>query len=196
MPQNSLFAKRKKCKTCDNVKEISQFRKRVNKKTNRIGYEPYCRVCESKKDNERLKLRSKKLIKENPNFKIKKNISYLIWENLKKNNSNKKNQSIIKFLPYTVEELKQHLESQFEPWMNWSNYGSYKKDFWKEEDVFTWTWQIDHIVTQSCLPYKSMEEENFKQCWSLNNLRPLSSKQNNLDGVKKTRHYSNNVTYK
>lgn len=31
-----------------------------------------------------------------------------------------------------------------------------------------------------------MEDENFKKCWALSNLRPLSAKQNVLDGNRPT----------
>ncbi|MGI0058729.1 MAG: hypothetical protein ACREBJ_03080 [Nitrosotalea sp.] len=67
-------------------------------------------------------------------------------------------------------ELKEHLEKQFEPWMNWQNHGRAVID--------KRTWQIDHIVSQSKLPYASMEDENFQKCWALNNLRPLESFEN------------------
>lgn len=87
-----------------------------------------------------------------------------------------KNGSISNYLPYSIEELKKHLESQFEPWMNWKNWGKYKKD---EK-----TWQIDHIIPQSKLPYNNMEHPNFKKCWALNNLRPLEAKQNLLKSNK------------
>lgn len=43
--------------------------------------------------------------------------------------------------------------------MSWENYGDY--------------WQIDHIVPQSKLCFSSMEDDNFKKCWALENLRPL-----------------------
>ncbi len=32
-------------------------------------------------------------------------------------------------------------------------------------------------------------DEDFKKCWSLDNLRPLSAKQNLLDGNTRIRHY-------
>lgn len=35
---------------------------------------------------------------------------------------------------------------------------------------------------------RAVEDENLKKCWDLNNLRPLNSKQNLIDGVRKTRH--------
>jgi hypothetical protein len=72
--------------------------------------------------------------------------------------------------------------------MNWDNQGVYNAKTWNDEDQSTWKWQIDHIIPQSDLPYYSMEDENFKKCWALENLRPLSAKQNVLDGTRRTRH--------
>ncbi len=87
-----------------------------------------------------------------------------------------------------MSELKIHLENQFEPWMNWNNYGSYISSKWNDNDQLTWTWQIDHIIPQSILQYSSVNDDTFKKCWSLDNLRPLSSKQNILDGLTRIRH--------
>lgn len=67
--------------------------------------------------------------------------------------------------------------------------GTCKK--WDEKDSSTWTWQIDHIKPQSLFDYKSMEDDEFNQCWALENLRPYSSKQNWLDGINRTRHDNN-----
>jgi hypothetical protein len=33
-----------------------------------------------------------------------------------------------------------------------------------------------------------MEDDNFKKCWALSNLRPLDAKQNLMDGVNRIRH--------
>ena len=59
---------------------------------------------------------------------------------------------------------------------------------WDDSDPATWTWQIDHIIPQSDLPYTSMTDYNFRRCWALENLRPFSAKQNQLDGVTRIRH--------
>lgn len=72
--------------------------------------------------------------------------------------------------------------------MNWENYGKYRSNVWNDNDQSTWTWNIDHIIPQSDLPYASMEDNNFQVCWALKNLRPYSSKQNVLDGVTRNRH--------
>ena len=107
---------------------------------------------------------------------------------IKYSNASKDKKSCIKYLPYTIDELKNHLELNFEPWMSWENYGKFNSKIWNDNDQSTWTWQIDHIIPQSKLLYTNMLDANFKKCWSLSNLRPLSSKQNFLDGVFRTRH--------
>lgn len=127
--------------------------------------------------------RSKQKRKDDPSFKIKSNVSRRIREILKRNNSSKSGKTISNYLGYSMKELKGHLEQHFETWMNWSNYGVYKKSQWNDNDSTTWTWQIDHIIPQSKLQYSSMEDENFKKCWSLENLRPLSAKENFNRGI-------------
>jgi len=122
------------------------------------------------------------------NFKLKCNISSNINFYLKSNGFSKNRKSTIKYLSYSIEELKNHLEKQLEPWMNWDNYGKYSVKKWDDNDQSTWTWQIDHIIPHSTFKYTSMEDEEFKKCWALSNLRPLSSKQNFMDGVNRVRH--------
>ena len=121
-------------------------------------------------------------------YRLRKIISRAVNIRLMQNNATKAGKSILKFLPYTIEQLKEHLENQFEYWMNWDNRGSHITGKWDENDPTTWVWQLDHIIPQSDLPYSSMEDENFEKCWALENLRPLSAKQNHEDGIKRTRH--------
>lgn len=87
-----------------------------------------------------------------------------------------------------MQELKEHLERQFESWMTWDNQGRYSAETWDDNDPTTWKWQMDHIIPHSDLPYASMDEDNFKKCWALSNLRPLSAKQNMYDGANRVRH--------
>ncbi len=119
--------------------------------------------------------------KENKSHRLKKVLSRSIRGALK---SPKAGDSILKYLPYTIQELKQHLESQFETWMNWDNWGIYDSNTWNDDDSTTWKWQIDHIVPHSSFKYSSMKDEEFKKCWDLSNLRPLSAKENLLKGNK------------
>lgn len=116
--------------------------------------------------------------KTDPIFRVRKNISRLITKSLK---NDKIGYSVFNFLSYTTKELRNYLESKFDTWMSWNNYGKYNKNTWNDSDQSTWTWNIDHIIPQSFLPFNSMEEENFQKCWSLTNLRPYSAKQNLID---------------
>ena len=125
-----------------------------------------------------------KLKRSDPIIRLRHNISCLIRWHMKKYKSGI---SLIKYISFTIQELKEHLEKQFEPWMNWDNYGVYDVKKWNDADQSTWTWQIDHITPQYKLPYHSMNDENFKKCWGLDNLRPLSAKQNILDGTNRIR---------
>jgi hypothetical protein len=124
-----------------------------------------------------------------PAFRLRNRVSAQIREMIKSQGSSKNQRSCLDYLPFTIPQLKDHLESQFEPWMTWDNQGKYMVKNWNDEDQSTWVWQIDHIKPQSDLPYQSMEDENFKKVWSLDNLRPLAAKENLLDGANRVRHH-------
>ena len=145
------------------------------------------RVKNPEKAREIARRKQKKRM-QNPMVRIRFTISRAIGIALNRAGSSKAGESIMKYLPYNVQDLKKHLESSFEPWMNWNNYGRYMGSSWNDNDPTTWTWQIDHIIPQSDLPYQSMRDENFLKAWSLDNLRPLSAKRNCLDGSNRIRH--------
>jgi transcriptional regulator len=216
-PRFTYLLTEKCCKTCEIIKQISEFRKRVSRHANgdeRIGYEPYCNACVkeyhstpeyieicrqrrlkrwanlSEEDRRRLmdiyNERQRKRLAKMPERKLRLKISNMIRFALKKLGSNKNNYSCIKFLPYTIQGLKEYLEKLFEPWMSWDNWGQYKIATWNDNNKSTWTWNLDHIIRQADLPYTSMEDENFKKCWALENLRPYSAKQNIYENYRKS----------
>lgn len=174
---NAEYAKKNKMKITQNrknKKEHYNLKQRERRNKNReVLNARYLPTALKYKKNKRIK---------NKEFKLRELISSTINRSLKKQKSSKNNISMLKYLSYTMRELKEHLEGQFESWMNWNNWGKYKVDSWDDNNSSTWTWQIDHVVPQSYFPYLSMEDENFKQCWALNNLRPYSAKQNIIDG--------------
>jgi len=126
--------------------------------------------------------------RKEPSVKLKQTVSSQIRNALKRNGSSKRGESVLNYLPYSVCELKKHIESQFEDWMSWDNWGVYIKEEWNDDDPSTWTWQIDHIIPHSKFTYTSMADDSFLKCWALNNLRPLSSKKN-LSLGSKTKPY-------
>ena len=98
--------------------------------------------------------------KKDPKFRLSKNISSAIWFVLKGNKVWKKWERLV---GYTINDLIEHLEKQFDDKMNWNNYGK---------------WQIDHIIPKSFFDIKKIKDNEFKKCWTLDNLQPLWEKDN------------------
>lgn len=102
-------------------------------------------------------------------YRLRCIISTAIHRSLKKTT---KTDTLKRLLGYSIDKLKEHLEAQFEDWMNWDNLG------WtatKEKE----TWQIDHIIPVNTFNIKKCGDKEFKKCWAISNLRPLDSFINN-----------------
>lgn len=121
----------------------------------------------------RQRIYEKRRIANDPVYKLRRDVSRTIRNAL---SGKKAGKSILLYLPYTIKQLKEHLESQFEFWMTWENHGL--------ADNCNKTWQIDHIIAQSKLPYDSLEHPNFQKCWALESLQPLESFTNIRKGNK------------
>ena len=158
----------------DNKEEIKIYNKqyRIDNKEKIKEYKVDKKVRNKNLKNKR---------ENDPVFKLRQYISNAVRASLKERGLSKKGESVIKHLFYFKNELVKHIENQFEYWMNWNNQGVYDSKTWNDNDPTTWKWQLDHIIPQSHLPFDSMEHENFKECWALENLRPYSAKQNILD---------------
>jgi len=70
---------------------------------------------------------------------------------------------------YTLGELMDHLESKFTEGMTWDNMGK---------------WRIDHVRPISSFNFETVDDPDFKKCWSLENLQPLWGGQNLGKGAK------------
>jgi hypothetical protein len=104
--------------------------------------------------------------KKNINFKIRCNISGKIRQALKRNS---KSLLSMELLGCSIIKLKNHLENQFKPGMNWDNYGYYG-------------WHIDHI--KPCCSFDLSKPEEQKKCFHYTNLQPLWAKDNMKKGGK------------
>lgn len=169
--ERHLQIKNKECTNCHKIGDYTKFN---------IG-NTICKDCQSdyykqyRKNNkaaikEIQRKYEKKRLKNDPQFRLNKSISRGIRDSLKIGKDGKHWEDIV---GYTLEDLKNHLESLFEPWMTWENQGVYNPDGPR-------TWQIDHIIPKSMFDFESYEDEEFKLCWSLRNLQPKCSKMNNL----------------
>jgi hypothetical protein len=156
---------RNKCKQC--IREHNQRNKALKAEYDRRRYgerkEKILKQQKEYRDNNRDKINAyqrdyyQRTFKDDTYYKLCKGVGRSIRSALKKTGG-VKNSPTWSALPYTPEQLKEHLEKQFQPGMSWDNYGE---------------WEIDHIFPQSLLPYDSLDHPNFLKCWSLDNLQPL-----------------------
>jgi hypothetical protein len=80
-----------------------------------------------------------------------------------------KSENTLELLGCSIEQTRQHLESQFKEGMTWDNYGSYG-------------WHIDHIIP--CSSFDLTDPEQQKQCFHYTNLQPLWWQENLSKGSK------------
>jgi hypothetical protein len=103
---------------------------------------------------------------DDPKTKVHVNISSQIRQSLKKG---KQGMSWELIVGYSLEELMSHLESLFLEGMSWENYGD---------------WHIDHRTPKSWFNFETLEDPDFKKCWSLKNLKPMWGSENISKGNK------------
>ena len=133
----------------------------------------YKRTEEQKKRDRKNSKSIYKTNRQNPNFRIRQSISSLLNYHIKNRGAKRsKTKSKLDMLDFTMEELRDHLQNQFTKGMSFDNYGK---------------WHIDHIIPCSWLDLS--DETQFKQCWSLRNLKPMWGSEN----ISKNNKYSENT---
>tara|TARA_R100001530_G_C4254503_1_gene138774 strand:+ start:64 stop:693 length:630 start_codon:yes stop_codon:yes gene_type:complete len=100
------------------------------------------------------------------NFRLLKNCRGRVLRALK---FNPKSARTMELIGCTIDELRQHLESKFKPWMTWKNHG-------------LGGWDIDHI--SPCAKFDFTDPEQQKICFHYTNLQPLEHIANIKKGVK------------
>jgi hypothetical protein len=103
-----------------------------------------------------------------PLFKLTCNIRSLISVSIKRNGFKKTSKTFL-ILGCSFAEFKQHLESKFESWMTWDNYGLYN-------GLANYGWDIDHIIPSS----RAITEEDAIKLNHYTNLKPLCSYNNRV----------------
>jgi hypothetical protein len=101
-----------------------------------------------------------------PLYKLKENIKTSIYIALKRNGYTKKSKTN-EIIGCSYEDLKLHLESNFESWMDWENHGKYNGNL-------NYGWDVDHIIPLS----SATTEEELLKLNHFSNLQPLCSKIN------------------
>lgn len=168
-----LFRKNKKiCKACkaiydkiyrteksDHLKNIKDkyWSLKENKERKRLYDIEYRRKNLKKLNKQRLEKYHTDI-----NFKIRHNLRTRLNNALRAQNT-KKSKSSLAFLGCSIEQVRKHLESQFQEGMTWENHA-------------TDGWHIDHIIP--CVSFDLTKEEEIKKCFHYTNLKPLWAEEN------------------
>ena len=104
----------------------------------------------------------RKRLQENPQYVIRCRISSRIHYALRQNGVAKNNPAL-ELLGCTIPQLKEYLESKFQPGMTWENQAING-------------WHIDHI--KPCSLFDLTKEEEQKKCFHYTNCQPLWAKDN------------------
>jgi len=172
----------KRCTKCGETKPLKKFCVQTD---TRDGLKSECKQCSSEynkewlKDNHEYKKECdrvyRKTHKKEKNAYFRKyemerratdvafNLNKTMRQGTTRSLKNKKGGKSWKSLvPYTLGELMAHLESKFTEGMTWDNYG-----FGDDK------WNLDHVIALCHFNITSAECQEFKNCWSLDNLQPL-----------------------
>lgn len=147
------------------------FRAEYEKRPEVVAYRTAYKARESRKERtrelsrrpEKLAARAakhRKLRATDPRFLLNGRMSCLIRSSLM---SGKAGRSWKSMVDYTLDELREHIERQFLPRMGWHNASK---------------WHVDHITPISSFDYSRPEDDAFRRCWALANLRPLWGSEN------------------
>jgi len=139
--------------------ENKEHRKEYHKQwreDNKEYYQKYRREYEkNKKDTD-------------PSYRLSCYTRTAVYTCLKERNISKY-ENTFNFLPYTLENLIEHLEKQFTEGMTWDNYGD---------------WHVDHIKPMNSFIMESPTDDSFQECWDIKNLQPLWAEENLSKGSK------------
>ncbi len=176
--EKSLDGHRNQCKRClyDRRKERFNCLTSEKKEEYKIRKKERDRKYWENKTDIDFKIKRKEKRRENhlkrmedPLYKLKVSFSRRLNKLIKRVEFDKSTNKpyYLDKLGCSFEEFKIYLESKFEDWMTWKNYGKYNGEL-------NYGWDIDHIIPLS----KAMTENDIYQLSHYTNLQPLCSRNN------------------
>jgi hypothetical protein len=161
------------CTKCRVNKELSEFH---NNKSGKFGKQCVCKDCQrelvrknykkeyfreyARNNRERYVNYTRQKMKSDVDFKLRHSLRDRLNKALR---GNFKSGSAVRDLGCTIEELKVHLESQFQPGMSWEN--------WSLDG-----WHIDHIKPLSS--FNLSDRQQLLEACHYTNLQPLWASDN------------------
>jgi hypothetical protein len=133
-----------------------------NKDKVKLASKKYRETNKDKVNNTIKEYKKHKLLTDS-SYKLKERIRTLIRSSFI-NKGLRKSLKTELILGCTHQEFKTHIESKFQPWMNWENYGKYNGEF-------NHGWDIDHIKPL----VNAKTEEDIIELNHYTNLQPLCS---------------------
>ncbi|MDP2643698.1 MAG: hypothetical protein Q8P24_02045 [Desulfobacterales bacterium] len=172
----------KKCTKCGELKELDAF---YEEKRTKCGRRSACKACSMRQSNKWVQKNSEKdraykkayragnldkargtmsrykaKIRATPRGNLVFKISCAIYYALKNGSSGNHWEVLV---GYTLPQLVEHLEKQFQEGMVWGNYGE---------------WHIDHKIPLAAHNFETPNDLDFKRAWALENLRPMWAPEN------------------
>ena len=165
--KKEYFIKNKE-RLSDKFKTLSEEDKERIRAQKRKSY--YLNITEESKEKSRKnrKIYHKMKMDTDLLYKLKHGFQRRLNKSLKRNKFiYSKSIDLLDIIGCSFEEFKRHLESKFENWMTWDNYGKYNGEF-------NYGWDIDHVIPIST----ATSEIEVKNLNHYTNLQPLCSKIN------------------
>lgn len=128
----------------------------------------YAKSSPATTDRQKAKLQYLRDI-ENTSGRLKRRIMSRIWSAMKRQNVN--GSGTFAVVGCTPDELRQHIEKQFQPGMTFDNYGE---------------WHVDHM--RPCASFDLNDPAQFTECFNWRNLQPLWA----ADNLRKSDSYAQN----
>jgi hypothetical protein len=148
---NNLETSKERCQTFreNNPEKIKELRVLYRKK-----YPERIREADRKKQERKMKTDYK--------YNLNRRMSRLVNYHLK---GNKNNLSWRSLVGYTLHELIKSLEATIPKGYTW-------------QDFMDGNLHIDHVIPMRVFTFNNPKDKDFKECWSLSNLRLLPAKEN------------------
>lgn len=93
---------------------------------------------------------------EEGRFRLDNAMLCQLWNILK---TGKGSYRLLFFVDWELGEVREHFEKQFVGVMSWENYGT--------------LWEANHKEPRCIFGYQTPDEDSFRECWGLDNLRPV-----------------------
>ena len=162
---NKTYLKEYREKNKEDIKESRKEYFKEYREKNKEKKKEYLKKYRENNKEKRNQMRKERRL-EDPLYKLKNNIRSSIYYALK-NKGYIKESKTQEILGCSFEDFKQHLESKFETWMKWDNYGNPVDGIFETNK----SWDIDHIIPLA----SATNDEELIKLNHYTNLQPLCS---------------------